>query len=60
VIETSIGVDRTVMMVLSEAYEEQDLSTEEKTGQPRGIEISAKAGAYQTGRSSIGKKRWVA
>jgi glycyl-tRNA synthetase len=30
VIETSIGVDRTVMMVLSEAFEEQDLSTEEK------------------------------
>lgn len=30
VIETSIGVDRTVMMVLSEAYEEQDLSTEER------------------------------
>jgi glycyl-tRNA synthetase len=30
VIETSIGVDRTVMMLLSEAYEEQDLSTEEK------------------------------
>jgi glycyl-tRNA synthetase len=30
VIETSIGVDRTVMMVLSEAYEEQDLSTEDK------------------------------
>lgn len=30
VIETSIGVDRTVMMVLSQAYEEQDLSTEER------------------------------
>lgn len=30
VIETSIGVDRTVMMILSEAYQEQDLSTEEK------------------------------
>jgi glycyl-tRNA synthetase len=30
VIETSIGLDRSVMMVLSEAYEEQDLSTEEK------------------------------
>lgn len=30
VIETSIGVDRSVMMVLSEAYEEQDLSTAEK------------------------------
>jgi glycyl-tRNA synthetase len=30
VVETSIGVDRTVLMVLSEAYDEQDLSTEEK------------------------------
>jgi len=30
VIETSIGLDRTVLMILSEAYEEQDLSTEEK------------------------------
>jgi glycyl-tRNA synthetase len=30
VIETSIGVDRTVMMVLSQAYEEQDLSTADK------------------------------
>ena len=30
VVETSIGVDRTVMMVLSEAYLEEDLSTEEK------------------------------
>jgi glycyl-tRNA synthetase len=30
VIETSIGVDRTVMMVLSEAYLEEDLSTAEK------------------------------
>ncbi len=30
VIETSIGLDRTVLMVLSEAYEEQDLSTEDR------------------------------
>jgi glycyl-tRNA synthetase len=30
VIETSIGLDRAVMMILSEAYEEQDLSTAEK------------------------------
>jgi len=30
VIETSIGLDRAVMMVLSEAYELQDLSTAEK------------------------------
>jgi len=30
VLETSIGLDRTVMMIMSQAYEEQDLSTEEK------------------------------
>ncbi|MDI9319483.1 MAG: glycine--tRNA ligase [Phycisphaerales bacterium] len=30
VVETSIGLDRTVMMILSEAYELQDLSTEDK------------------------------
>ncbi len=30
VVETSIGLDRTVMMVLSETYQEQDLSTEDK------------------------------
>lgn len=30
VVETSIGLDRTVMMLLSEAYKEEDLSTEEK------------------------------
>jgi glycyl-tRNA synthetase len=30
VIETSIGLDRTVMMILSEAYAEEDLSTSEK------------------------------
>jgi glycyl-tRNA synthetase len=30
VVETSIGLDRTVLMVLSEAYKEEDLSTAEK------------------------------
>ena len=30
VVETSVGLDRTIMMVLSEAYEEQDLSTADK------------------------------
>ena len=30
VIETSIGVDRTVMLLLSEAYHEEDLSTAER------------------------------
>lgn len=31
VVETSVGLDRTVLMILSEAYIEQDLSTAEKT-----------------------------
>src|ERR1700756_4620254 len=30
VIETSIGLDRTVLMILSQAYEEEDLSTADK------------------------------
>jgi glycyl-tRNA synthetase len=30
VVETSIGLDRTILMVLSEAYKEEDLSTPEK------------------------------
>jgi glycyl-tRNA synthetase len=30
VIETSIGLDRTVLMILSEAYQEEDLSTTDK------------------------------
>ncbi len=30
VVETSIGLDRTILMVLSEAYKEEDLSTEDK------------------------------
>ncbi len=42
VIETSIGVDRTVMMVLSEAYEEQDLSTDEKKDSRVVLKLPAK------------------
>lgn len=30
VVETSVGLDRTILMVLSEAYAEEDLSTNEK------------------------------
>ncbi len=30
VIETSIGLDRTILMILSNAYQEEDLSTDEK------------------------------
>jgi glycyl-tRNA synthetase len=42
VIETSIGVDRTVMMVLSEAYEEQGLSTPEKQDSRAVLKLPAK------------------
>ena len=42
VIETSIGLDRTVLMVLSEAYEEEDLSTEEKQDSRKVLHIPAK------------------
>src|SRR5690348_12880981 len=42
VIETSIGLDRSVMMVLSEAYEEQDLSTEEKKDSRVVLKLPAK------------------
>ena len=42
VVETSIGVDRTVMMVLSEAYEEQDLSTPEKKDSRAVLKFPAK------------------
>ncbi|HEX3080456.1 MAG TPA: glycine--tRNA ligase, partial [Puia sp.] len=30
VIETSVGLDRTILMILSEAYHEEDLSTDDK------------------------------
>ncbi len=42
VIETSIGVDRTVMMVLSQAYKEQDLSTAEKADSRVVLKLPAK------------------
>jgi glycyl-tRNA synthetase len=42
VIETSIGVDRTFMMVISEAYTEEDLSTEEKQDSRVVLKLPAK------------------
>jgi glycyl-tRNA synthetase len=42
VIETSIGLDRTILMVLSEAYEEQDLSTPEKQDSRALLRLPAK------------------
>ncbi len=42
VIETSIGLDRTVLMVLSEAFKEEDLSTEEKKDSRKVLSIPPK------------------
>ena len=42
VIETSIGLDRTVMMLLSEAYQEEDLSTAEKKDSRSVLKFPAK------------------
>ncbi|MBL7704061.1 MAG: glycine--tRNA ligase [Taibaiella sp.] len=42
VIETSIGLDRAFLAVLSEAYEEQDLSTEEKQDSRTVLKLSPK------------------
>jgi glycyl-tRNA synthetase len=42
VIETSIGLDRTVLMVLSEAYTEEDLSTSEKQDSRVVLKLPAK------------------
>ena len=42
VVETSIGVDRTFMMLISEAYEEQDLSTDDKKDSRAILKLPAK------------------
>ena len=42
VIETSIGLDRAFLAVLSEAYEEEDLSTEEKQDSRSVLKLSPK------------------
>lgn len=42
VIETSIGLDRTVLMILSEAYTEEDLSTDDKKDSRVVLRIPAK------------------
>jgi glycyl-tRNA synthetase len=47
VIETSIGLDRTVMMVLSEAYCEEDLSTAEKTDSRVVLKFPPKLAPYK-------------
>ena len=53
VIETSIGLDRTILMILSEAYEEEDLSTAEKQDSRVVIEISSKNCSHEIGYFAI-------
>jgi glycyl-tRNA synthetase len=47
VIETSIGLDRTVMMVLSEAYYDEDLSTPEKQDSRVVLKFPAKLAPFK-------------
>jgi glycyl-tRNA synthetase len=47
VVETSIGLDRAIMMVLSEAFEEQDLSTEDKKDSRAVLKFPYKIAPYK-------------
>ena len=53
VIETSIGLDRTFLMVLSEAYAEEDLSTEEKQDSRVVLRFPAKDCSYEIGCTAV-------
>jgi len=57
VIETSIGLDRTVLMVLSEAYEEEDLSTDEKKDSRKVLRIPAKLAPIKVAILPLIKKK---
>ncbi|GAO41685.1 glycine--tRNA ligase [Flavihumibacter petaseus] len=56
VIETSIGLDRTVMMLLSEAYEEQDLGTPDKPDSRVVLRFPAKLAPVKLGILPLTKK----
>jgi glycyl-tRNA synthetase len=47
VIETSIGLDRAIMMTLSEAFVEEDLSTEDKKDSRAVLKLPAKIAPYK-------------
>ena len=59
VVETSIGLDRAFLMVVSEAYELEDLSTEEKKDDRVVLKLPP-SWHHQTGRSAAGEERWIA
>ncbi len=56
VVETSIGVDRTFMMLISEAYEEQDLSTDEKKDSRVLLKLPPKLAPVKLAILPLGKK----
>jgi len=56
VVETSIGLDRTILMVLSEAYEEQDLSTDEKKDSRVLLRLPARLAPVKLGVLPLTKK----
>jgi glycyl-tRNA synthetase len=56
VIETSIGLDRAFMMVISEAYEEQDLSTADKQDSRVLFKLPPKLAPYKLAVLPLTKK----
>ena len=60
VIETSIGLDRMFLAVLSHCYEEQDLSTPEKQDSRVVLKFPSKLAPMKLAVSSINEKRWIA
>lgn len=56
VIETSIGLDRCCLMILSEAYEEQDLGTPEKPDSRVVLKFPAKLAPIKLGIFPLTKK----
>ncbi|MBS1615432.1 MAG: glycine--tRNA ligase [Bacteroidetes bacterium] len=56
VVETSIGLDRAFLMVISEAYEEEDLSTEEKKDERVVLKLPAFLAPLKLGIMPLTKK----
>ncbi len=56
VVETSIGLDRAFLMVISEAYQEEDLSTEEKKDERVVLKLPAFLAPLKLGIMPLTKK----
>ena len=59
VIETSIGLDRMFLAVMSQAYEEQDLSTPEKPDSRVVLKFPAKLAPIKLAILPLIEKRWT-